>query len=107
MVDDVDREVTLTVPVQRVVAFNTFNVEFIRAVGAFDTVVGLDEGSAGENYEGYWPGFDVTATAGKGQAEPNYEQLVALDPEVVIFPRNGAWEEAETKLAEFGIETLV
>src|SRR5262245_44148369 len=39
VVDDADRKVTLTVPVRRVVAFNTFNVEFIRAVGAFDAVV--------------------------------------------------------------------
>ncbi|MEX5632780.1 ABC transporter substrate-binding protein [Parafrankia sp. FMc2] len=107
VVDDADREVEITVPVRRVVAFNTFNVEFIRAVGAFDAVVGLDEGSAGENYAGYWDDFDITKTAGKGQAEPNYEQLAALKPEVVIFPRNGAWEEAAGKLAAFGIKTLV
>ncbi|CUU56821.1 iron complex transport system substrate-binding protein [Parafrankia irregularis] len=107
VVDDAGREVEITVPVRRVVAFNTFNVEFIRAVGAFDAVVGLDEGSAGKNYTGYWGDFDITKTAGKGQAEPNYEQLAALKPEVVIFPRNGAWKEAEGKLAAFGVKTLV
>lgn len=107
VVDDEGRSVELQVPVRSVVAFNTFNVEFIRAVGAFDRVVGLDGGSAGADYAGYWPGTDTATTVGKGQAEPNYEQLAALRPEVVIFPRNGAWKDAEPKLAAFGITTLV
>lgn len=107
VVDDAGRSVELQVPVRSVVAFNTFNVEFIRAVGAFDTVLGLDGGSAGADYAGYWPGRDTSVTVGKGQAEPNYEQLAQLHPEVVIFPRNGAWQDAEAKLAGFGIKTLV
>lgn len=107
VVDDAGRSVELQVPVRSVVAFNTFNVEFIRAVGAFDSVLGLDGGSAGADYTGYWPGRDTSTTVGKGQAEPNYEQLAALNPEVVIFPRNGAWQDAEAKLAGFGIKTLV
>ncbi|GEL25036.1 iron ABC transporter substrate-binding protein [Pseudonocardia sulfidoxydans NBRC 16205] len=107
VIDDQGRAVELQVPVRSVVAFNTFNVEFIRAVGAYDTVLGLDGGSAGADYTGYWPGRDTSTTVGKGQAEPNYEQLAALKPEVVIFPRNGSWQDAEPKLAAFGIKTLV
>lgn len=107
IVDDVGRTVRVQVPVQRVAAYNAFNVEFIRGVGAFGAIVGIDEGAAGTNYKGYWAGFDTARTVGKGQAEPNYEQLVATRPEVVVFPRNGAWEEAAAKLEPFGIKVIV
>lgn len=92
---------------RRVAVYNAFNVEFVRAVGAFDSVVGIDEGAAGANYKGYWGDFDTSRTVGKGQADPNYEQLVAANPEVVVFPRNGAWEEAVRKLEPFGIKVVV
>lgn len=107
IVDDVGRAVPLSVPVRRVAVYNAFNVEFIRGVGAFDAVVGMDEGAAGKSYAGYWAPFDTRNTVGRGQAEPNYEQLIAVRPEVVVFPRNGAWQEAVPKLEPFGIKVVV
>lgn len=107
IVDDVGRAVAIEVPVRRVAVYNAFNVEFIRGVGAFDAVVGMDEGAAGKSYAGYWAPFDTKNTIGKGQADPNYEQLVATRPEVVVFPRNGAWQEAVAKLEPFGIKVVV
>lgn len=102
-VDDTGREIELAVPVERVAVFNTFNVEFIRAVGAMDAVVGIDEGAA--SVPSYWDGF--SDTVGTGQAEPNYERLAELEPELVIFPRNGAWEEAIEILEPFDIDVMV
>lgn len=107
IVDAAGRSVKVRVPVQRVIAFNAFNVELIRAIGAFGAIVGMDEDSAGRNYEGYWGGFDVRQTVGRGQADPNWEQIVALKPDVVIFPRNGAWEEGARTLEKFGIPVVV
>lgn len=107
LVDAAHRSVQVQVPVRRAAVFNAFNVELIRAIGAFETVVGMDESSAGPDYDGYWPGFDRRQTIGRGQAEPNWEQLVALAPDVVIFPRNGAWEEGVRMLAPFDIPVLV
>lgn len=105
--DAAGRQVRVAVPARRVIAFNAFNVELVRALGAFDAIVGMDEGSAGGDYAGYWGGFDTAHTVGRSQAEPNWEQIVDLAPDVVIFPRNGAWEDAVRMLTPFGIPVLV
>ncbi|MCC5951354.1 MAG: ABC transporter substrate-binding protein [Acidimicrobiia bacterium] len=102
-VDDEGRELEIAVPVESVAVFNAFNVEFIRAVGAMDTVVGIDENAA--NVPAYWDGF--AETIGAGQSEPNYERIAELSPELVIFPRNGAWEEAIEVLAPFDTQVMV
>ncbi len=51
--------------------------------------------------------FDPEEVIGKGQNDLNYEQIVKLDPQVLILPENGAYEEAEEKLEPFGIKVFV
>ena len=103
--DDVNRKVTLAVPVSRVVTFNKYNTEFFRAVGGQDVLIGM----AQDTYKltNYWPGMGNGVVAGQNQREPNYEAIVALKPDLVIFPRNGAWEKAAEKLQPFGISIVV
>lgn len=107
IVDDVGRSIELDLPVTRAAVFNSQNSELIRAIGAADAIVGVDEGTINGPSADYWPELTGLPTVGTGQSEPNYEQLVEADPQIVIIPRNGAWEEAETKLAPFGIEVVV
>jgi len=103
--DDVDREVTLSVPVNRVVTFNKYNTEFFRAIGGQDVLVGMAQDT--NKLTNYWPGLGREAVAGQNQREPNYEAIVALKPDLVVFPRNGAWEKAAEKLKPFGIPVVV
>jgi len=103
--DDVKREVTLNIPVKRVVTFNKYNTEFFRAVGGQSILVGMAQDT--NKLTNYWPGLSKNVIAGQNQREPNYEKIVALKPDLVVFPRNGAWEKAAEKLKQFDIPVVV
>ncbi|MCG8509763.1 MAG: ABC transporter substrate-binding protein [Rhodospirillales bacterium] len=103
--DDTGRTVTFEKPVKRVVVFNRYNAEFIRAVAGLEPIVGVDSWVTRDPT--YWPGLKDGMLAGQNQREPNYEAIVALEPEVVIFPRNGAWQKAIETLKPFDIPVLV
>ncbi|MFC4563602.1 ABC transporter substrate-binding protein [Nocardiopsis mangrovi] len=104
VVDDADREVTIEGPVERAVVLNSYGNEFVRAIGAGDTVVGIDKVSAERlPYLGLG-GDDVVS---EDLSEINYEAVAELDPDVFILPRNGAWEEAAGRLESFGIPVVV
>lgn len=104
-VDDSGRTIELEKPLERVVVFNKMNVEIVRALGKIDAVVGIDANTAQD--AAYWPELDLTAIAGQKQSEPDYETIVSMNPDAVIFPRNGSWEEAAEKLEPFGIQVIV
>lgn len=103
--DDMGRKVEVQFPVKRVAVFNTYNVEYVRAVGGIESIVGMDAGAYG--YKEYWPNFDGNNLIGKGQSEPNYEKIVQLKPDVVLIPRNGLWEETIEKMKPFNIPVVV
>ena len=103
--DDVGRQVEVMGPVSRVITFNKYNTEFLRAIGGQDVLVGMAADTIG--LTNYWPGMGDEAIAGQNQREPNYEAIVGLNPDLVIFPRNGAWENAVEKLEAFGIPVVV
>jgi len=105
IIDERGKQFEVPQPLERVCIFNTFNVELVRAVGGWQSVVGMDANAAQD--KAYWPGFDTSNIIGQSQTAPNYEKIVALKPQVVIFPSNGAWAEAEQKLNPFGIEVIV
>lgn len=104
IVDDVGRVVEIDTPVERAIAFNNYNQEFIRALDAEDTLVAASEGMAEQ--PDYWEGIDTSVTVGS-QGEPNWEQVADSNPDVVIFPRNGAYEEAQDRLEQFGAKVVV
>lgn len=100
--DETDTTVIFLDPVDRIVIFNTANGEYVRAV-APETIVGIDGDAMSD--PGYWS--QDLPVVGTGQREPNYEAIIGLEPDVVIFPINGAWEEARATLATFDIPVLV
>lgn len=103
--DDVGREVKVMSPVSRVVTFNKYNTEFFRAVGGQDVIVGMAADTI--KLTNYWPGMTDAVIAGQNQREPNYEAIAGMNPDLVVFPRNGAWENAVEKLETFGIPVVV
>ncbi|EJM95638.1 ABC transporter substrate-binding protein [Herbaspirillum sp. YR522] len=103
--DDVGRELRLAVPLKRVVVFNRYTTEFVRAIGAMEAVVGVDIDAARSG--GYWPTVTPAMLAGQGQSNPNFEAIVAMRPEVVFMPRNSDWQKAAQVLARFHITVVV
>lgn len=105
VVDNAGRTVTLPLPVERVVVANRYNSELIRAIGAVDRIIAVDMNTAQDRE--FWSEFDPENTIGRGQRELNYEKIIELNPQVLILPKNGTWEEAEEILTPFDIQVLV
>lgn len=103
--DDLGREVLLKLPLQRVVVFNRYTTEFVRAIGAMSAVVGVDIDAA--KHRAYWPTVTPAMGAGSGQSAPNFEAIVAMQPDAVFMPRNSDWKQAERVLAGFGLPVVV
>lgn len=104
-VDDVGRKVVVRTPVRRVVVFNRYNVEFVRAIAGTTSLVGVDANTAKER--AYWPELRNVQVVGQGQSTPNYDAVADLAPDLVILPRNGAWAEADRLLTPLGIPVAV
>ncbi len=105
LTDNVGRQVELPLPVKTCVVASRYNCELIRACGAVDRILAVDTNTAQDRV--YWEMFDPENVIGKGQSELNYEKIIALNPQVLILPDNGSYEEAEEKLTPFGIKVFV
>jgi iron complex transport system substrate-binding protein len=96
---------TLTTPLKRVVVFNRYTTEFVRAVAGMQPVVGVDIDAA--RNRDYWPTVTPSMLAGQGQSSPNFEAIVGMRPDAVFFPRNSDWGKAAAVLEKFGIPVIV
>ncbi|WP_159912462.1 ABC transporter substrate-binding protein [Pantoea sp. 18069] len=103
--DDLGRSVAVTLPLRRVVVFNRYTTEFIRAIGAMPAVVGVD--FDGRKFPDYWPGVTPGMLAGSGQSSLNYEAIVGMQADAVFMPRNSDWKKAAQVLQPFGIPVIV
>lgn len=107
IIDSIGRRVEIPYPVTRAAVSNNYTMEMIGSIGAIDSVCAID-------YDMYrnrnaWAGHTFTEEQvfSKNQKNLNYEHTVELNPQVVILPDNGDWQEAEKKLAPFHIPVLV
>ncbi len=105
LTDNAGRTVEFEKPVDTAVVALRYNSELIRACGAIDKVIAVDKNTAQDRE--YWAQFDPENVIGKNQKELNYEKIAELNPDVVILPKNGKYEEAEQKLEPFGIKVFV
>lgn len=103
--DDLGRGVSVTLALRRVVVFNRYTTEFIRAIGAMPAVVGVD--FDGRQHPDYWPGVTPDMRAGSGQSSVNYEAIVGMQADAVFMPRNSDWKKAAQVLQAFGIPVIV
>ncbi|WP_371377582.1 ABC transporter substrate-binding protein [Sporomusa aerivorans] len=104
--DSLGRKVEIPAPVKRVVVSNSYIAELINCIGALDAIVGVDYGIY-EQQDIYRGRFNENSVIGKSTRELNYEKIIELKPDALLITGNGAWAEAEKKLADFGIKVIV
>lgn len=98
LTDDAGRQVTLERRPERIVSLAPSNTEILFAIGAGDRVVGVD------SFSDYPAEVQELPKVG-GLTDTNYEQIVALEPDLALTI--GGTEEQVAKLEELGIPVVV
>ena len=98
--DMAGREITLDAPATKVVALTASDCEILAALGAEDTLVGRGE------YCDY-PESVLDVPAVQSGADTNLEQIIALEPQVVIMAKMAQTEEQVAALEAAGIRVVV
>jgi iron complex transport system substrate-binding protein len=98
--DMTGREVTLEAPAQHVVALTAADIEILYVIGAGSNVVGRGE------YCNYPPEALDVATVQSG-SETNVEQVIALEPDLLIMDTMAQSEEQITQFETAGIPVFV
>lgn len=100
VVDMAGRELNFTKPVERVIVMMPGDCEILYAIGAGDMVVGRGE------YCSY-PAEVLEIEAVKSGQETNLEQIIALNPDVLVMTKMAQSQEHTEALEKAGIQTLV
>lgn len=98
--DMAGREISLDASATKVVALTASDCEILAALGAEDTLVGRGE------YCDY-PESILEVPAVQSGADTNLEQIIALEPQVVIMAKMAQTEEQVAALEEAGIRVVV
>lgn len=98
--DMTGRTVTLAAPATRVVALSAADCEILYALGAGDTLVGR-----GEYCD--WPEAVLAVPAVQSGMETNLEQILALQPQVLLMDTMAQRKEQVDQLEDAGISVLV
>ena len=98
--DMAGREITLDAPATKVVALTASDCEILAALGAEDTLVGRGE------YCDY-PKSVLEVPAVQSGADTNLEQIIALEPQVVVMAKMAQTEEQVAALEKAGIRVVV
>lgn len=98
--DMAGREITLDAPATKMVALTASDCEILAALGAEDTLVGRGE------YCDY-PESVLEVPAVQSGADTNLEQIIALEPQVVVMAKMAQTEEQVAALEKAGIRVVV
>lgn len=98
--DMAGREITLDAPATKVVALTASDCEILAALGAEDTLVGRGE------YCDY-PESVLEVPAVQSGTDTNLEQIIALEPQVVVMAKMAQTEEQVAALEKAGIRVVV
>ncbi len=98
--DMTQRTVTLDAPATRVVAITAANVEVLYALGAGDTLVGRGE------YCDY-PAEALDVPSVKSGTDLNVEEILALEPDVVLMDTMGQTTEQVEALENAGVKVVM
>ena len=98
--DMAGREIALDAPATKVVALTASDCEILAALGAEDTLVGRGE------YCDY-PESILEVPAVQSGADTNLEQIIALEPQVVVMAKMAQTEEQVAALEAAGIRVVV
>ena len=98
--DMTGREITLDAPATRVVALTASDCEILYALGAGDTLVGRGE------YCDYPEDVQAVPSVQSGY-ETNVEQIIALEPQVVLMATMAQTKEQVEALEAAGVHVIV
>ena len=98
--DMTGRTITLSEPAERVVALSAADCEVLYAVGAGDTLVGR-----GEYCD--WPAEVLDVPSVQSGYDTNIEQIIALQPQVLLMSTMAQTEEQVQQLEDAGIRVVV
>lgn len=107
--DELGREVELQIPIQAVYPDLWYQTEIVRAIGAADTIVAVEDTAHPEQSPAnadYFAEFAGLSSVGNYN-EPNWEEIVNSGAEVFFARRNSPWQDAVAKLEPFGIKVVV
>ena len=99
-IDMKDREITLDKPAERIVALTASDCEILYAIGAGDTLVGR-----GEYCD--WPAEVLEIPSVESGADTNIEQIIALQPDVLLMNDMDQPKEQVEQLEKAGIKVVV
>ncbi len=108
IVDSANRSVEVLSPVETVVVLWSNPAKEMRALGAVDRIMGMDQSTKDEVDKGTLPELSGVTVVGT-QEEPNYEKIAELKPDVVIALSAGyppEPDEIQAKLEPFGIPVV-
>jgi iron complex transport system substrate-binding protein len=91
IIDSAGRVITVKMPIDRVVAFNNEQIETLRSINAKDKIIGV--GSYIKDDEILSEFFDYPCVG--NTKNPNYEELVTLNPEIALIYATFSMTEAE------------
>ena len=94
------RVITLTEPATRIVALTASDCEILYALGAGDTLVGR-----GEYCD--WPSQVTEVPSVQSGADTNIEQIIALNPQVLLMSTMAQTQEQIAALENAGIQVVV
>ena len=94
------REITLAEPATRIVVMQPSDCEILCAIGCEDTIVGRGQ------YVDY-PASILEVPVVQSGAETNVEEILALQPQVVLMNDMGQSEEQVKQLEENGVKVVV
>ncbi len=95
-----DREITLDAPATRVVAMQPSDCEILCAIGCEDALVGIGQYC---DYPASITGLPVVQSG----AETNVEEILALEPQVVLMNDMSQTEEQVKQLEDNGVKVVV
>jgi iron complex transport system substrate-binding protein len=108
LIDQADNEVTVQVPVSRMVVMQHHSLDMLAQLGAQDKVVGIEskwENDLGTYMRDVFPDIDNLPTPGD-LTDWNVEQIAALQPDVVIAASQ-ANPDAMQQIRDLGIPVIV
>ena len=98
--DMMDREITLSEPATRIVVMQPSDCEILYAIGCGDAIVGRGQ------YVDY-PESVLEVPVVQSGAETNVEEILALEPQVVLMNSMAQSEEQVKQLEENGVKVIV
>ena len=106
--DQADNEVTIQLPVERMVVLQHHSIDILSQLGAQDKIVGVEanwEGDLGDYMTDVFPGIEELETPGDLQSW-NVEEIASLKPDVVIAASQ-ADQNAIQQVKDLGIPVVV